>query len=284
MSLLAIAFSGFIYYISLCGATDNVKETPWPFNCFDDMTIYNKWLDVKENVALFVLSLVIVLHIFLYYRNESDKKKWLKAFLKHIIMSDLGGKEYSTRITIFRKQRGWRYFIHYLWSSLGYKDWWEKICDAPNLFKEYLVPYIRWDFPKGAEPAVYFEINDKTEDSIASECFRKGQPVKVDTLYIVDEELPKDEALLPEGNLKRAIQDYKTKTHMSYKKIRLLKRRANHLYACQIPHTSEDDNELWGVIVFDRYINPPLPLTKQLSSEKIDNYIKIIQFSINIIS
>lgn len=286
VSIFAVLLSGFIYYVSICTPVDNTTLAPWPFNEIGSDSVYAKWIEVKEKWAFYVFLGVIIMHLILYIRTEKSNKKWLNAFLKHVVMSDLGGKEYNTRITIFRKKIGYMYIFPYIIHSLRYKRWWSKILDFPNPFKYYLVPYLRWDFPKGVNPAVYFKIsnNDEIADSVVGECYRKGRPIFVKTKYMEDVDLPRDEKMITSSQLKEAIDDYKEKTNMPYNKIRLLKRRANQFFACVIPQTSEKDNELWGVIVFDRYKNDAGSLNDQLSKVEIDNYIKIVQFSLYIIS
>lgn len=173
----------------------------------------------------------------------------------------------------------------YLWRCiLKRKGFWDRIRNMPNPFDKYLVPYIRYSFPDSTPSTSYFKIpkfNSDKEDSIVSLCYKKGVPVNCNTTYIQGIELPDKISKLDEDNRKK-VKEYLRDSHMEYDKLRLIDRRANHLYAVLIQHDDEKETMRWGVIVFDKNSDKPDDLGNKLKNV-IYSYLKITQFSLKII-
>lgn len=115
LSISSIIFAGLLYYFGLCDCNIEVQSRPWPFG-YDSMDgIYQDFCLSKSRIGGMIFILIILFHIISYISVETGKKKWLRAFLKHVIQQDLGGDQYETRITIFREQRGIRFIPKYIW-------------------------------------------------------------------------------------------------------------------------------------------------------------------------
>ncbi len=286
LSILSVTFAGLLYYFSLCDKNLNVDDRPWPFNTVDLLEVYGIFCSNKSKIGGFFFAFILLFHAVSYISIETGKKKWLRAFLRHVIKQDLGGDQFETRITIFRKQRGIMFWPKYIYRSmLKRKQFWERIKNLPNPMVNYLVPYIRYSYPDASPSTSYFSIPKYNNDkacSVVSLCYKKGTSVNIDAPYIQDIELPKNKIELTQSERDK-IREYQQKTSMSsYRKLRLIDRRANHIFAALIQCDSEKDDIRWGVIVFDKNSEDSDNLSERLKNV-ISGYLKITQFSLKII-
>lgn len=286
LSICSVLFAGLLYYFSLCEPTLGCQDRPWPFNSAVLSETYNIICKGKSKICGVVFILIILFHLISYINVETGKKKWLRAFLRHVIKQDLGGDQYETRITIFREQRGIKFWPKYIYRSiLKRKNFWRRMIALPNPIDKYLVPYIRYSYPSAYPSTSYFSISKYNDDepcSVVSLCYKKGTPVNVNAPYIQNITLPEKEEDLPTAD-KAKIADYMQATSMSdYGKLRLIDRRSNHIFASLIQHDSEKDNMIWGVIVFDTNSDREDDLSEKLN-DVISSYLKITQFSLKII-
>lgn len=286
LSISSVIFAGLLYYFGLCDSNIGVNDRPWPFNYESMDGLYKDFCMNKSQIGGFVFCIIIFIHIVSYINIETGKKKWLRAFLKHVIQQDLGGDQFETRITIFREQMGLYFLPKYIWRCiLKRRGLWNRLRNMPSPLDKYLVPYIRYSFPDSTPSTSFFKIakyNSDKEDSIVSLCYKKGRPTICNTSYIQDIELPEDINNLNKDDLKK-IKEYMKDSHMTdYDKLRLIDRKANHLYAVLVQQNEETENMRWGVIVFDKNSETPDNLQDKLK-DVIHSYLKITQFSLKII-
>ncbi len=153
----------------------------------------------------------------------------------------------------------------------------------PNPFETYLFPYMRYSYPDARPSTSYFTIakyNDDHPDSIVSLCYKEGRPINCNAPYIQDITLPEEIDLITEDGNKSKVLEYMDATSMNdYDKLRFIDRRSNHLYAALIQTDSENENRMWGVIVFDTN-SPNKDDLKEKLKDVIDRYLKITQFSL----
>lgn len=286
LSILSVTFAGLLYYFSLCDASLKICDRPWPFKTAHLKEMYSIFCLYKSKIGGTFFIIIILFHLISYINVETGKKKWLRAFLRHVIKQDLGGDQFETRITISRKQRGIMFWPKYIYRSmLKRKQFWERIKNIPNPMVNYLVPYIRYSYPDAYPSTSYFSIpkcNDDKACSVVSLCYKKGTHVNVDAPYIQDIELPENKRRRAPSERDK-IREYQQKTSMpSYRKLRLIDRRANHIFAALIQCDSEKDDIRWGVIVFDKNSEDSDNLSERLK-DVISGYLKITQFSLKII-
>ena len=74
-------------------------------------------VDYKVRISITILALIILIQIWKIFLQKEDRiiKIWVDEFLRFIAREDLGGGEYKTRISIFRRQKGiifiWKIYI-----------------------------------------------------------------------------------------------------------------------------------------------------------------------------
>ncbi len=287
LSIFSLLFAGLLYYFSLCDPCAILVDRPFPFNNSSFSSLYSSFCSKRAKIGGIFLIGIISFHLISYVNLETDKKKWLRAFLRHVIKQDLGGDQYETRITIFREQLGIRFWPRYIYRCiLKRKNFWRNIKHLPSPIDSYLMPYIRYSYPNAIPSTSYFSIprsNDDIAESVVSQCYKKGRPVNVNAPYIQNIHLPDNiEDLDPQDRIQ--VDEYLSKTFMAdYGKLKMIDRRSNHLYAALIQHDNEQDNMRWGVIVFD--INSE-KRDEDIESKLVDvisSYLKITQFSLKII-
>lgn len=287
LSFFSIIFAGLLYYFSLCDPSTQIIDRPWPF-CYEEMNgFYILFCEKKSNIGLYFFIIIILFHLISYINLETDRKKWLRAFLRHVINQDLGGDQYETRITIFRAQSGIKFWPKYIWRCLlKRKNFWKRIQKMPNPFHDYLIPYMRYSYPDARPSTSYFPIavyNDDQAESLVSLCYKEGRPINCNAPYIQEIKLPDQLDSIKNDGDKSKVEQYMQATSMNdYDRLRLIDRRSNHLYAALIQQDSENDNRVWGVIVFDTNSEKEEDLETKLRNV-IDRYLKIIQFSLKFI-
>lgn len=286
LSILSVLFAGLLYYFTLCDPSLEICKRPAPFNNNNLNETYTLFCEQKPRIAAWFLAIIVFIHFVSYFSIETDRKKWLRAFLKHVIQQDLGGNQYETRITIFREQYGYKFWIKYLWRCiLKQKDIWDRLKKIPHPFKKYLIPYMRYSFPASTPSTTYFPISKYTDDptdSVATMCYKRGETININAPYIQNIKLPNDLNDLSEDELSK-VKEYMEKTSMNdYNKLRSIDRRSNHIYSVLIQRDTEEDNMRWGVMVFDKNSDTNEDLNDKLKNV-IHSYLKITQFSLKII-
>lgn len=286
LSILSVIFAGITACLSWLEPISEGQDKFVILSVLNENS-YNWLVNNRISIALFSFIIILLLQIIIYYYNKDDKQKWLEEYMKLIAYKDLGGSSTDQRITIFVKRKGLRFIFPYIYRSLYHKFWFEKLTDFPNPFKSYLIPLVRFSHPDRKHSYTYFRFTDNKNDadSIVAYCFAQAEPVNIDTVYIDEIKMPRNNKCLSKAERKR-IETYKKDTHMKkYKKIRLLCTKANHIYAIPIMQPEEKSNRLWGVLVFDK-VNSVQDdsFSTKLNEEKIREYLDIIRISLSNIS
>ncbi len=279
--ILSLLFAFLLYYFSLwdSGISD-INEYPIPFNTSLFNGVYKQCCKNKEIISLIAFAIIIFIHILLYFRGNNNKN-WLQRFLQHIIDQNLGGAEYETRITIFCKKKGWRFIFPYLFHYIKCGNFRHAYKHRPKLFENYLVIFNRFSFPKQKKSYTFFRAiteENVVPTSIVEKCYKKGTEISISAPYISD-------IIFKNNMLELSLQDqirvqgYMDKTGTSdYGKLCMLNRKANYIYAVPI----RQDEEIWGVVVFDNNRQDNPVNIKDKLENVIFDYQKIIQFTIQI--
>ena len=271
----------YLIYLAQGVTTTDPEKYPSPFNHKVFQPIYAEICGNVGDVALGFIVVIIFLQILFGLIASNDYKEWISKFFRHVIDQDLGGQNYETRITLYIERKG----VHFLLSSTIYainQLLSSKGCvyfsAIPNPFNTYLFPYSRFSYPEKATARTTFRAlnndNDTAEGAV-EKCYKTGKDVYIKAPYINDIKLPKEENQLTKENMAR-VKEYIATTGISYKKLRLLQRKANCIYAIPLRKGAH----IWGVLVFDNNSeNTPIDLKDKLKNV-IDNYQKIIQLTI----
>ncbi|MDE5888159.1 MAG: hypothetical protein K2H46_11310 [Muribaculaceae bacterium] len=285
LSFTAILFAGVtsgISYISTPENIENTEEVP-AFLSFLSKDFYKLIVENSGKIILFSFIVVVIVQIIIYSYNKDVRKDWLEAYLKLIALKHLGGSTSNQRITIFVKRRGWRFIIPYICKSFTHKHWFLKLIDFPNPIKMYLVPYARYSFPDKSHSYTYFRAVKEENDaqSIAARCFATASAVNVNTKYIDNIEIPRKKKKFKKQE-KDIVDVYQKDTGMSsYRKIRLLCRKANHIYAVPLMDPDEKPDRRWGVLVFDIISsNSEDDLKNKISDDAIREHQEVINISL----
>lgn len=286
LSFLAIIFAGITAFLSWIDPVNSEEEIPQVLK-FLNLSTYNWLVSSKGSIAFWVFMGAVVIQCSIYLNAKDDKQLWLEEYMKLLAYKELGGTTSDQRITIFIKKRGWRFLFPYLLRSFKHKLWFGRITYFPNPFRLYLVPHVRFSHPDIKHSYTYFRIteNKHEAESVVALCYAKAEAVNVDTTYIDEIQIPKAGRELL-NTVKQEVEKYMKDTHMnSYKKVRLLCRKANHIYAIPIMQPEEKSNRLWGVLVFDK-VSSDLSdsFTALLDDATIRDYLDVIKISLSKIS
>lgn len=219
---------------------------------------------LKIGIALALFIFIVSLINELRKPKWSDKftRKWCREMMRYIIDSDLGGVTYETRITIFRVQNGFSFFLKYIFvypfkyfksivTNDGLITYFKK---TPfNFYSNYLTIYERYSNPKQSKSFTYFRRSSDKEpaNSVVDECCKKGRPIIASTHFIDDIKIPDKENEL-KGNEKSKISKYMNDTFIKdYSTLKMLNHKANEMLA--IPLTI--DVKVWGVLIIDKTEN-----------------------------
>lgn len=266
-----------------------LQMLPEDWNCY-----FCNWIRKKSfYLALVCGCIVIGLHLIdIIFERNSNKKEWLKKFLKHIVDEHLGSDTYQTRISILRIQKGYVVFFKTLYyfiivnffNNFKNKCWKESLSRITiHFLSDYLVIYVRYSYPKAKKSCTYFRISDlsnkKIFNGIADKCCQEGIAISVTTPNISDISLTPNINDLNDNEKKR-VKKYMKSCHFDqqyYDSIRLMKKIANNLYAVPI---ALNDQSIWGVVVVDSVRDEEHDFKEELK-EYMASYMKIINFSLS---
>lgn len=266
---------------SLC---TEISDYPAPF-CWTPFSSYYKYIcEYIDKISFYSFCILIIAYLICYFYTGSKEKLWLEKLFKHIIDQDLGGNQYETRITLYVEERGIRFILQYLSFSLlqliknGTIKYFHTL---PNPFSLYLRPYVRHSYPHKILSYTYFRAikNDNdTPDSVVEKCYVTGKVQYVSTNYIGDiKNMPKSIDRL-EKSVQKRIKKYMIDTGISkYRKIVTLQRKPNRIYAFPVCR----QQKIYGIVVIDNNDKEKALDLGDIFLNKIDNYQKIMQITIN---
>lgn len=153
--VLTLSFTGILWYL---------QEIPGSSK---------EWYDIflrahKYPVFCFALAGDLLTQVTSYliktYKTGSITKQWVKKLLEHIVQERLGGRNYQTRISLLRPQKGYKLWWFYLVKMPVYNklngrnlpDWKTFKKNIPSAFKEYLYVYTRYGHSDDHKSLHYF--------------------------------------------------------------------------------------------------------------------------------
>lgn len=235
----------------------------------------------------FVVSVITILSIILnnILLYNKQQKKWLRAYMNHVMKEIFIGQYETTRITIFKIQYGyqfilsycWRAFIKCLFSHLYDKLLYEHFKTIPNPFKQYIYMYSRCSNPHQDGSSTYFPIAKDTNEisGIASHCVYSKQVKIIETESISDFFKPCKTFNKYSKTEQKKINKYEKENILKFEKLRCIHRLSNHLYAEPI---YDNKDEIWGVFIVDIDSQQKEVFANK---ENISNAVRIITLSLN---
>lgn len=281
ITAIASAVEGYLIYLAQGVSEQDSSKYPAPFNHGALQSVYPYVSNFIGDIAIIFIIAIVALQVLFYFLTENDYKNWLSKLFQHIIDQSLGGQTYETRITLYVEGQGWRFFGASFWFAivrLLSERTFKYFAGIPNPFKKCLLPYVRFSYPEKERTITTFHAISREHDNCegaVEQCYKTGKVVSIKTKYINNIKLPNDIILLGREE-KGKVTEYMKDTGISYRKLILMQRKANVVYAIPLrrgPH-------VWGVLVFDNNSEQtPIDFQEQLK-DVIDNYQKIIQLTI----
>lgn len=200
--------------------------------------------------SLTIAGLIIV---FYFVEINVEKKKWVRSVLQNIVDKYLYGKNYSTRVTVFKSTRGDKYLKCY--ARYGYPL---NRCPSPRK-----IPLAK----EGDRPI-----------GVVGKCFSEADAVECHARSL---EGVKFAAKLKNNkkNTQR-IKTYMEQTYLPeshYDVLKNMNRKSTHFYA--YPILSKDTN-IWGVLIIDN--NDDCDFNFSPVKEVIELYSKMISLTLKI--
>ena len=281
ITAIAGAIEGYLIYLAQGVAEEDPAKYPAPFNHDALQGVYPHISGSMGYVAMFFIVAIVIVQILFYFLTENDYKNWLSKLFQHIIDQSLGGQTYETRITLYVESEGWRFLVVSLLFAVSRfftEGTIRYFAAIPNPMKKCLRPYVRFAYPEKERAYTTFHAvskeNEKCEGAV-EQCYKTGKVVSISTTYINDINLPASQAQLGREEQRR-VMEYMTATGIKYRKLRLLQRKANVVYAIPLRRGTH----IWGVLIFDNNSEQnPIDFQDKLK-DVIDNYQKIIQLTI----
>ena len=262
----------------------DMSDYPAPF-CWTPFNLFYKYICEHINtISYYSFCILIIAYLICYFYTGSKEKLWLEKLFKHIIAQDLGGDQYETRITLYVEERGAKFILQYLYFSLLQlikNRTFKYFRTLPNPFSLYLRPYVRHSYPHKILSYTYFRAikNDNDmPDSVVERCYVTGKVQYVSTTFIDDiKNMPKSIDQL-EKPVQKRIKKYMEDTGISkYRKIVTLQRKPNRIYAFPVCR----QQKIYGIVVIDNNDKENVLNLNDVFLNKIDNYQKIMQITIN---
>ena len=207
-------------------------------------------------------GIVILLHLLdLIHGRDNIRRKWLKQLFSHIITTELGGRNYYTKVSLLRPRYGYQIFFHYLFycfflscnDNTAKGKWKLRIKNIPIHFRtKYLTVYARYSYPKTRKSYTHIRITDKENhyNGIAEKAFRDGVLEHAKSLRISDIDMNTELDLIPSSDrnkIKRYMKDFYISDYY-YNTLQNFNAPPNHIVAVPI---LKDDADIWGVVTVD---------------------------------
>lgn len=278
--VLTLSFTGILWYL---------QEIPGSSK---------EWYDIflrahKYPVFCFALAGDLLTQVTSYliktYKTGSITKQWVKKLLEHIVQERLGGRNYQTRISLLRPQKGYKLWWFYLVKMPVYNklngrnlpDWKTFKKNIPSAFKEYLYVYTRYGHSDDHKSFTLFQISDRNElpNGVADKCFKEQQEQDVQTACVSHLHLPPS---YKEAKTDRKLSSYMRDTYIQeeqYHTLLAMNTRSNNLYAAPIFNESQ---HIWGVLIIDND-SPQKTSFKSLLENYIGEYQNIFSYTLPLI-
>lgn len=265
-----------------------LQELPQKADTWYDMFLKENKINVAICAVWLVIASIVLDYLISYIRKTCDVKRWSESFLKHIIKEHLEGRNFHTRISILRPQKGYRivlpYLIvyplralltkHYIVSN---KSYWKNI--PYKLFDDYLTIYARYGYSDNYISYTHFLLTNRDEpcNGLADKCYKEEREQEVRTSSISNMTIP-----TKYENADHKIQKYMRDSWISpkyYSTLLAMNTKANNLYAIPIFY---EDQRIWGVMMIDNDSCEKISYKEKLDGH-IAKYQKIFSYTINIL-
>lgn len=220
---------------------------------------------VKNHILLIASisgGIVIVLHFGdMIHGRDNIRKKWLKQLFSHIITTELGGRNYYTKVSLLRPRYGYQIFFQYLfycfflscYDNTVKRKWTLRIKNIPIHFRtQYLTIYARYSYPKMKKSYSHIRITDIENhyNGIAEKAFRDGELEHAKSLLISNIDMNTELELIPSpdrNKIMRYMRDFYISDYY-YNTLQNINVPPNHIIAVPI---LKDDADIWGVVTID---------------------------------
>lgn len=255
-----------------------LQEIPQEPKAWYDIFLSTYKIEIAIGSLFIAIAIYVLDWIFNCIKKQRSVKRWTQSFLKHIIKEHLEGRNYQTRISILRPQKGYKILLSYLFAypfmgmflqhyKIRHKAYWKNL--PYKLFDDYLTIYARYGHSDKKTSYTHFLITDRNEENngIADKCFKEEVEQEVCTVCISNTTLP----------LKYELASLNVKRYMKescidkkyYSTLLSMNTKANNLYAVPI---FKEDQSIWGVMLIDNDSE-----TKIRYKEKLDPHIAMYQ-------
>ncbi len=254
-------------------------------------------VDYKVRISITILALIILFQIWKIFLQKEDRiiKIWVDEFLRFIAREDLGGGEYKTRISIFRRQKGiifiWKY-IYIIIKNPSKIFICKTYRDIKNILfsisSNFLTLYARYSYPnEDITSYTYFKASGRNGkiNGVVDKCNKEGIEIEVNTCDISNIELPIN--IEEWKNNKNSNSKYKDVMkymkdsfidEKNYETLLNMNTKANNLYAIAI---TDKNQAVWGVLIIDN-VGDKRSFKEELTPV-IEKYAKIFCFTLSIV-
>ena len=254
-------------------------------------------VDYKVRISITILALIILIQIWKIFLQKEDRiiKIWVDEFLRFIAREDLGGGEYKTRISIFRRQKGiifiWKY-IYIIIKNPSKIFTCKTYRDIKNILfsisSNFLTLYARYSYPnEDITSYTYFKASGRNGkiNGVVDKCNKEGIEIEVNTCVISNIELPIN--IEEWKNNKNSNSKYKDVMkymkdsfidEKNYETLLNMNTKANNLYAIAI---TDKNQAVWGVLIIDN-VGDKRSFKEELTPV-IEKYAKIFCFTLSIV-
>lgn len=281
LDFLIAVLSAIIAYLAAIAQVDVYTCSIWPFK--QNSGIIN--FIIEHQVAFFTVFtiLIILFYAIRLYKERSETELYFEKLFQHIVDKELGGKVYETRVSLYVKKRGFYLLPKFLWCALckifKFQYFINLIYNIPNPFKNYLCLSVRHTYPKKESSITFFRITEEgeKENGIVEKTYKTGKVISIETEFINNIALPFNIDKL-NANDKKKVKKYMKDTCIEdYSILKMIKRKSNQFFAFPI----NKGKQVYGVIIIDKNIENISRSLKDIFSENIDNYQKMIQIAID---
>lgn len=207
-------------------------------------------------------GVVVGLHLWdMIHGRDNIRRKWLKQLFSHIITTELGGKNYYTKVSLLRPRYGYQIFFQYLfycfflsiYDNTAKRKWKLRIKNIPIHFRtQYLTIYARYSYPKMRKSYTHIRITDMENEynGIAEKAYRDGVVEHAKSLRISNIDMSTELELIPSpdrSKIKRYMRDFYFSDYY-YNTLQNINLPPNHIIAVPI---LKDDADIWGVVTVD---------------------------------
>lgn len=277
--LISLALTGLLWYL---------QEMPSPAVEWYDIALEKHKVGCALTALVSVFLIEVIIAIITSIRKKRAIKRWSDSFLRHIIQEHLNGRNYQTRISILRPQKGWQIILQYIFlyplysffSGHNHLRWKAYIKNVPlKLFADYLTIYARYGHSDQKLSFTHFFITDRQEgnNGLAVMCYKQELDKEVCTNCISSEILP-DKYDVASESIKRYMRESFIDAKY-YHTLLSMNTVANNMYAVPI---FDENQHIWGVMMIDNDSTETIHYKGKLENN-IAGYQKMFTYTLQIL-